>query len=144
MLIRGDIKRDGVEVEIVSGELSSIQAAKPHTAAKLFTGGLGATLLGAENATQLTLDGANFPAWIDNERVAFICEDERGVHKVAAVNDVTNQWTMLPKPTTDVTHLGIGSPREIVYAEKQPDATDRNASRLLTRSTHNTTKHLPT
>src|SRR3546814_7908739 len=32
MLIRGDIKSDGVEVEIVSGELSSIQAAKPHTA----------------------------------------------------------------------------------------------------------------
>src|SRR3546814_20023262 len=36
MLIRGDINRDGVEVEIVSGELSSIQAAKQHTAAKLF------------------------------------------------------------------------------------------------------------
>src|SRR3546814_19161855 len=75
MLIRGDIKRDGVEVEIVSGELSSIQAAKPHTAAKLFTGGLGATLLGAENATQITLDGANFPAWIDNEIGRASCRD---------------------------------------------------------------------
>src|SRR3546814_9389784 len=105
MLIRGDIKRDGVEVEIVSGELSSIQAAKPHTAAKLFTGGLGATLLGAENATQLTLDGANFPAWIDNERVAFIWEAERGVPQVAAVNVVTNHWTMLTNSDRKITSL---------------------------------------
>src|SRR3546814_18750325 len=68
----------------------------------------------------------------DLERVAFIWEDERGVHQVAAVNVVTNQWTMLTNSTTDVTNFGIGSSGALVYEAKKQYSLAR--SEHLSRS----------
>jgi len=41
MLLRGNVARDGMEVEIVCGALASFEDAVPHSVAKLFSRALG-------------------------------------------------------------------------------------------------------
>ena len=130
MLIRGDIRRDGVEVEIISGGLDSVESAKPYSVARLFTRGLGATMLGSGGeAPQLLLPRANFPLWIDNERVAFLWDDDNGIRQVVAANVEKKGWSFLTDSTTDVTSFGTGAHNAMVYEAKQEFSLDLSNQR---------------
>ncbi|WP_082112858.1 alpha/beta hydrolase family protein [Pseudoxanthomonas suwonensis] len=113
MLIRGDIERDGVEVEVVTGELASLDVATPQPVVSLFTRGLGRA------ASALLMPTVNFPAWVDNERIAFLWEDERGIRQVVMVNVKTKQWNYLTNSRTDVTNFAIGGHNTVVYEARR-------------------------
>lgn len=119
MLIRGDIARDGVEAEIIAGGLDSLKAARPYTVARLFTRGLGATILGNGAGPDLLLPMRNFPVWIDNQRVAFLWEDNRGVHQVACANINTKKWGFLTASNNDVTWFAAGPRNTLIYETKR-------------------------
>ncbi len=119
MLIHGDVRRDGVVVEIVAGSLASLDAAKPYTVATLFTRGLGGTELSERDATQLLMPTTNFPAWIDNHRIAFLWEDAKGVHQAAVADIRTRQWRILTASPTDVTGFAVGGHGVLVYEAKK-------------------------
>lgn len=126
MLIRGDIGHDGVEVKIIAGSLNSLAAAKPYVAARLFTHGLGGTTFGAKDSAGLLAPTTNFPKWIDDERVAFLWEDDRGVRQVAAVDVLTKQWAFLTRSKTDVTGFAAGGRDTLIYEAKQEYSPDKS------------------
>ncbi|RDS85053.1 hypothetical protein DWU98_03715 [Dyella monticola] len=126
MLIRGSVARGGVEAEIIAGGLGSLEAAKPYTVARLFTRGLGATILGNGAAPDLLLPTLNFPVWIDNERVAFLWEDDKGVHQVAYANIKTKRWGFLTASDNDVTWFAAGPRSTLVYETKRKYSLGRS------------------
>jgi dipeptidyl aminopeptidase/acylaminoacyl peptidase len=126
MLIRGNASRDGIEAEIIAGGLGSIEAAKPYTVARLFTRGLGASILGNGEGPDLLLPTTNFPVWIDNERVAFLWEDDKGVHQVVYANIKTKKWGFLTASNNDVTWFAAGPRNTLVYETKSKYSLTRS------------------
>jgi len=125
-LVRGDVARDGVEVEIMAGGLDSLEAAKPRSLARLFTRGLGGGPFGRESdGVMLLMGGANFPAWLDNERVALRWEDERGVQQVITMNARTHEVLPITRSVTNVTSFAA-SKTAAVFVAKQPWSLDKS------------------
>jgi hypothetical protein len=118
MLIRGNVVRDDVEAKIIAGSLDSLKAAKPHVVAKLFTSGLGATMFGNGEGPDLLLPTTNFPVWIDNQRVAFLWDDDKGVHQVAYANVKSRKWGFLTASDNDVTWFTAGPRNTLIYETK--------------------------
>lgn len=115
MLVRGDLQRNGVEMELVAGELGSLARAKPRTVTRLFTSGLGADQNNRGDAAWLTWPGTNAPRWIDAQRVAFLWEDAAGVRQVVAVDTITGEVTFLTRSSTDVLGFAAGPKSIVVY-----------------------------
>jgi len=126
MLIRGDVSRKGVDVEIIAGGLGSLVDAKPYVAARFFTHALGATEFGAKDSAGLLTPATNFPKWTDNEHVAFLWEDNNGVHQVVSVNVLKSNWVFLTKSKTDVTWFAAGIGGTLIYEAKREYSLDKS------------------
>jgi dipeptidyl aminopeptidase/acylaminoacyl peptidase len=117
MLIRGDVAVDGVWGEIVYGKFDSLESAKPHTVARLFTKGLGSGEgFGAgSGASGLLLQARNCPVWIDNQRVAILWESPSHGIQIFSINVITQEMTQLTHETSDVAAFLTGPNGSFVY-----------------------------
>lgn len=85
-LIRGDIVRNGLWMEIFAGEARSLdQASEMRTVARLFSTGLGSGG-GVAGPNQDGLSEATPLQWLDEETIAFLWSDETGRRQVMRVN----------------------------------------------------------
>lgn len=114
--LSGDVKRDGNWFKIMSGELQSLNKAKPRVIAKMF-----GRSLGDENnmsKTFLTIYGKL--VWIDNDRIGFYWEDEKGLIQFYTANVITGEVKQLSDHPTSIRleALGTGPGDAIFYAAK--------------------------
>jgi hypothetical protein len=85
-VVRGDAQRNGVWIELLVGRLGSLKlAAQPKMVGRLFTSGIGSGVhdIGAHYDT---LDHPSPIRWLDNDRIAFLCSNERGIRQVVDVD----------------------------------------------------------
>lgn len=116
-LVKGDLKRNGLWLELISGSLDSIDAAsKYNTIARLFTEGKG-SMYG--HSDQLTWNYFNPIVWLrDNERVALLWGDGTAQHPIQAiaVNTRTHKVDRLTNHPTDVQAFAVNRDGSIFYA----------------------------
>lgn len=125
MLIRGDIARDGMVVTLIAGGLASLDsAAQLDTVARFFT-------KGRSTSTLLTLPGANFPVWLDNERVALLWEDSRAVIQAVSVNVNTRETRYLTQHPTEVINYSVSPQGAVIYSAHIDYARARERSAEL-------------
>jgi hypothetical protein len=129
MLIRGNVERNGNEIELRVGRLDSLAGATPQVVAQLFTDGLGNTPEGAHDSSTLTGPEDNPPRWLDNRHVAIFWEDQAGVRQVLAIDVETKEQRFLTRHATDVVQYGVG--RDGMLAYKARAAHDNSVSAEL-------------
>jgi hypothetical protein len=118
MVVRGDIQNDGIWMDILSGNLSSLAAAKPRVVAKLFTRGLppaGPFLDQLAGPAALLVPGSNAPVWLSSTEIAFRWADELGHNQVFELDLLSEQLTQLTQEATDVVSFIFGTDRSFVY-----------------------------
>jgi dipeptidyl aminopeptidase/acylaminoacyl peptidase len=117
MLIRGDVASDGVWGEIVYGKLDSLESAKPHTVARMFTKGLGSSkgFGSAWGPGGLLAQGRNCPVWIDNERVAILWESAGQGIQIFSINVITRAVTQLTHEADEIVAFIVGPGDSFVY-----------------------------
>lgn len=97
VLIWGDMKRNGSWVEFLTGETSSLEAARSaHVVARLFT---------KSTARDVALVGN--VRWLGDEQVTFLWDDGVGVPQVAALNTQTGKLQKLTKSRTKIADYDI-------------------------------------
>jgi hypothetical protein len=135
MVIRGDVKNDGIWVDILSGELSSLDAAKPRLVARRFTRGLplaGPLVDSTAGPTALIGPGQNIPAWLDNDEIAFLWTDDQGHNQVFQLNVMSNRLKKLTDEPTDVVAFMIGPNRSLAYDVKVMYSPQRSQEMIRT------------
>ena len=117
MLSRGDVAGDGVWGEIVYGKLDSLESAKPHTVARLFTKGLGSSegFGSGSGSGGLLLQARNCPVWIDNERVAILWESPGHGVQILSVDVITHEITQLTHEEGEIVAFLAGPNGSFVY-----------------------------
>jgi hypothetical protein len=84
-LVYGDVKRNGVWMDLLTGPLSSLEAAThAKRCAHLFTTGLGSTT--SARSAEADPDTTNVIRWVDSTHVAFLWSDEHAVRQVMSVD----------------------------------------------------------
>jgi hypothetical protein len=133
MLIQGDVKRDGVWAELLSGSLESLEAAaKPKRLTRLFTRARGSAHGGGhDGSSQLVAPVLNPPVWIDNERIALFWDDQNAVRQIITIHALTGKVAYLTHNRTDVRSFGLSRDGSVVYAADV--AHSRETSRQLVR-----------
>jgi len=101
-LVRGDVERNGIWVDVLAGSLDSLDAAAPTLVAHLFSTGRGM----ADSYGGPSADGfaTNSPIrWIGDHTVAFLFSDRHEVRQVVTV-DVTTRQTVFQTKHRNQTH----------------------------------------
>jgi hypothetical protein len=127
LLLRGDVSRDGVWCEILSGKIgSSVEDVDAKIVARLFS----RTRFYLGKRTE-SLPGTNL-AWLaDNESVVFGWDDERGNTQAVAVRVTTGHVRFLTNHPTDVYKFDVASNRAVLYSARSP--TDPEAAVQLAK-----------
>jgi len=116
MLINGDIAADGLYAKIFLGRVSAGRDAEPKPVRRFFTRGFGSSAgFWRYGATALTMPHANPPMWIDNERIAFLWEDDSKVIQVVSVHVSTGEATYLTRSRTDVQGFVVTDRGAVLY-----------------------------
>jgi len=100
-LIHGDVERNGVWMDLLTGSLDSLEsAAHPKTCAHLFTTGLGST----KSASSADNDpgSTNLIHWITDTQVAFLWSDANAIRQVMSVDVTTCKTRFVTHSATDV------------------------------------------
>jgi hypothetical protein len=104
-LAYGDVKRNGVWMDLLTGRLDSLDAAAhPRRCAHLFTTGLGSPTSGQSADADPT--PANFIRWLDDTRVAFLWSDSHAHRQVMSVDLKSCKHSFLTASPTDVFSFG--------------------------------------
>lgn len=124
LVVRGDVRADGVWGEVLVGSAQEWDLAEPKRVAKVFSRGLGSRRgFGTDHgAGDFTRPRSNLPVWIDNSRLTFRWEGE---HELAQIflHDLQSQET---KPLTRsgssvVSYLVAGSGTLLYESRLVPD-----------------------
>jgi hypothetical protein len=84
-LVYGDVKRNGVWMDLLTAPLSSLDAAAhPKRCAHLFTTGLGSLTSG--QSAEADPEAANAIRWTDATHVSFLWSDERATRQIMSLN----------------------------------------------------------
>ncbi len=127
MVVRGNIKSDGIWMDVLSGSLSSPDAAKPRLVTRLFTHGLpptGPFLDQLSGSAALLIPGSNTPIWLSSAEIAFRWAGDGGHNQIFELNVLSNQLTQLTHEATDVVSFVVGPNRSLAYeveAEYSPE-----------------------
>ena len=119
-LVRGDVRRNGVWMELIAGDASTpAAAARYRVLARLFSSGLGAGYgqRGSDQDTNAELSPIH---WIGGDSVAFLWSDGRGVRQVMRVNVRTGEQKQLTKHDTNVVSFAIGANGTLLYCAHVP------------------------
>jgi hypothetical protein len=116
MLIRGDLRADGVWAEIVAGRVAVGTEAQPRRVARFFTKGLGPSRgFALYGSTALTMPQANVPVWLDNARIAILWEDAQRVIQVVSLNVLNGEQSYLTQSATDVLGFTVSPSGAVIY-----------------------------
>jgi len=123
-LAYGDVKRNGVWVDLYTGSLDSLDAAQPRLCAHLFTTGLGSTTT-ASSADE-DAEPSNEIRWVGNTHVALLWSDARGLRQVLAVdlNSCKRRW--LTHALNNVYSFTITPDGTVLFDAQAPEAKSRS------------------
>ena len=129
-VVRGDVKRNGVWMELLVGDTASLaSASRLRPAAKLFSTGLGPPFMSYLGSQ---LDTANYASplrWLDNEHVAFLWSDPRELRQVVSVNILTRQICWLTQHPTSVAQFAYSDGVLVYNAQRRRPPPDPAALR---------------
>lgn len=112
-LARGDRRKNGVWVDVLSGALDSIGSATPSVAAHLFSTGRGVPGYGGGAADA---SGDRSPIkWVDNQTVAFLFTDKREMRQVLTVDLKRKRASFRTHHPTQIQTFDIAPNGSIVY-----------------------------
>lgn len=125
MMVRGDVARDGVWLEILSGRMASIETnGSAMVVARLFSRGFG----DPNNLwkTSLTLPRGNSLVWQDARHVLFFWTDAGNTVQVFRTNVDTGATAAVTQHRTDVSTmaLGLAANGTLLYAAGAPLPND--------------------
>jgi len=113
-LLRGDAARDGVWVEMWSGQLSSLASASVVKIAQFFTSGLGT--LNPFAAPEYAFDSWTNPIhWISDSEVTFLAHDERGIRQVVTLDLRTGEFKWDTSADTAVMNFDRSKDGALIY-----------------------------
>lgn len=130
-LIKGDLKKNGDWIEIVTGGLGSLHSAQNHRVAKrLFSPALG----GADCSVgdKLTVGYWNPIVWLNDYTVAFLYKSASRPAEAISLDLKTGKITDLTHSATDVISFAAESNGTVLYYAKMPHSR-RRSKELLTR-----------
>lgn len=119
-LVRGDVSRNGVWMELIAGDASTpAAAARYRVLARLFSSGLGAGYgqRGSDQDTNAELSPIH---WIGAEKVAFLWSDARGVRQVVRVDVRTGEHEQLTHHDTNVVSFAMSANGTLMYCAQVP------------------------
>ena len=129
-VIQGDIKNDGIWLNIYSGSLTSLDSAIPHLVSKHFTSGLataGPVVDSTAGPSALIAPMGNIPVWANNEEVVFLWADDHGHNQVFSLNVTSGKLRQLTHEELDVIDFTVQG--SLAYDTKVP-YTDKSAENL--------------
>lgn len=125
-LAYGDIKRNGVWMDLLTGRLDSLDAAAhPRRCAHLLTTGLGSPTSGQSADADPT--PANFIRWLNDTHVAFLWSDSHAHRQAMSVDLKSCKHTFLTANPTDVFSFGSTAAGALVVNAQipRPDGNSR-------------------
>ena len=131
MLIRGDLKRDGNILELVSGRLDSLDAAaRVETVGSLFSRSLGDP--DDIYHTRLTFPGGNPIVWLDDDTLVFFWEDDRGLVQAYSANVAKREIRPLTNHPTNLSTFALASSSTgtVLYAAYSPHSDVKSQQML--------------
>jgi hypothetical protein len=121
-LVHGDVKRNGVWLDLLTGPLNSLEsAAHPRLCAHLFTTGLGSTT--SARASQADVDTTNVIRWFDNTRVAFLWSDARATRQIMSVDLITCKHQFLTHAPADILSFAHAPDGTLLFNARVPPPT---------------------
>jgi hypothetical protein len=121
-IVRGDVLRDGVWMEVIAGSLNSLDAASPVTVSRLFTSGRGSGVNDIGSNLD-TLDAASPVRWLDNQYVAFLFSDAAGVRQVVGIDLDRSETKFLTHHPTHVVAFDVKKGAPVLYNAQRPMAS---------------------
>src|SRR5690606_37691561 len=119
-LVRGDVSRNGVWMELIAGDATTpAAAARYRVLARRFSTGLGAGhgRRGSDQDTNAELSPIH---WIDRDNEAFLWSDERGARQVVRVNVRSGEQQQLTQHATNVVSFAVGANGTLLYCAQVP------------------------
>jgi hypothetical protein len=123
-LVYGDRKRNGVWMDLLTGSLTSLEAAaRLKQCAHLFTTGLGSAT--SARSAEADPDTTNVIRWVDNTHVAFLWSDEHAVRQVVSVDLIACKHQFLTHAPADVFSFLPISDGTLLFNAQVPAPTGR-------------------
>jgi dipeptidyl aminopeptidase/acylaminoacyl peptidase len=129
-LIRGDVQRNCIWVDLIAGGTDSLdRAARHEVIARLFTTGLGSahSLFGAVEDTN---PHSTPIRWIDDDRIVFLWSNERGIRQLVRLTLSTRRLEYLTDHPTHLVTFDISSDGAVFYSA-QAQRSDSASAALL-------------
>jgi hypothetical protein len=122
-LVRGDVARNGVWMEVFTGRMDAIETARPKSVARLFTSGLGAGL----GSFGSDVDVTDFVPlrWLSESEVVFLWSDERGIRQATRLNLDSGAVDRLTSHPTPLAGFDVAADGAVLYFAR---AQTRNAT----------------
>jgi hypothetical protein len=100
-LIHGDVERNGVWMDLLTGSLDSLEAAThPKLCAHIFTTGLGSTK--SIRSSEADTDPTNLIHWINDTQVAFLWSGTNAIRQIVSLDVTSCKHRFLTHSATDV------------------------------------------
>jgi dipeptidyl aminopeptidase/acylaminoacyl peptidase len=123
-LAYGDLKRNGVWMDLYTGSLDSLDAAQPRLCAHLFTTGLGSTTT-ASSADE-DAEPSNEIRWVGNTQIALLWSDARNTRQVLEVNLNSCKRRWLTHAVSNVYSFTITPDGTLLFNAQAPEAKSRS------------------
>jgi hypothetical protein len=117
-LVRGDPRKHGLWIDVLSGGLSSLKEAVPSTAAHLFSTGRGVQPWGGPAADSVAWKSPI--TWIDNNTVAFLFGDEREIREVVTVDLLSKRAFFETHAPTQIHSFDLARDGTVLYLADAP------------------------
>jgi len=109
-VVRGDVERNGLWLEVYTGQVIG-RPAEVREVARLFVDGLERLPF----SRRLTFDGLNPLSWRDDRTVVFRWEDADHTAQVIAIDIETGKLTYLTRSRADVLEFTLGAGNRVAY-----------------------------
>jgi dipeptidyl aminopeptidase/acylaminoacyl peptidase len=123
-LAYGDVKRNGVWMDLYTGSLDSLDAAQPRLCAHLFTTGLGSTTT-ASSADE-DAEPSNEIRWLGSTQIALLWSDARNTRQVLEVNLNSCKRRWLTHTVRNVYSFAITPDGTLLFNVQAPEAKSRS------------------
>jgi dipeptidyl aminopeptidase/acylaminoacyl peptidase len=117
-LVRGDPRKHGLWVDVLSGSLNSLKEAVPSTVAHLFSTGRGVQPWGGPAADSQAWQSPI--TWIDDNTVAFLFSDEREIRQLVTVNLLSKQTAFETHAPTQIHSFDLARNGTVLYLADSP------------------------
>jgi hypothetical protein len=127
---KGDLAKNGIWMQVLTGELRSLKHARDiKVAATFFSTGYCNTE--SEGPCSNTLGQLSPIRWLDEDNITFLFTDELGIRQVAIVDLRNSEQRFITDSKTSITAYSAGPNNTMVYAASSPVANVSNADERL-------------